>query len=57
MRILMQFRKNVNYKEYLSDFLMEICNTHTITFGYQTHIFSQFIFKLHIAWKAFDCLL
>ena len=53
----MQFRKNVNYKEYLSDFLMEICNTHTITFGYQTHIFSQFIFKLHIAWKAFDCLL
>ena len=23
------------------------CNTHTITFGYQRHFFSQFNFKLH----------
>ena len=40
-----------------SDCLIEICNTHTITFDYQTHFFSQFTFKLQLAWNVFDCLL
>ena len=39
MKMLMQFRTNVSYMAYLSDCLMEICNTHTIKFGYQTHFF------------------
>ena len=47
MNFLMQFRTNVNYMAFISDCLMEICNAHTITFGYQTHFFSQFTFKLH----------
>ena len=42
---------------YISDCLIEICNTHTITFGYQTHFFSQFTFELHLAWNVFGCLL
>ena len=57
MKIFMQFRTNVNYMAYISHCLMEICNTHIITFGYQTHFFSQFTFELHLAWKVFDCLL
>ena len=39
MKILMQFRTNLNYMAYISHCLMETCNTHTITFGYQTHFF------------------
>ena len=42
---------------YISDFLIEICNTHTMIFGYQTYFFSQFTFKLHLALFAIDCLL
>ena len=57
MKIFMQFRTNVNNMAYISDSLIEICNTHTITFGYQTHFFSQFTFELHLAWNVFDCLL
>ena len=57
VKVLMQFRTNVNYMAYISECLTEICNTHTITFGYQTHIFSQFTFELHLAWNVFDCLL
>ena len=57
MKIIMQFRTNVNYMATISDCLIQICNTHTITFGYQTHFLSQFTFKLHLARKAFDCLL
>ena len=56
MKVLMQFSTNVNYMSYIADCLIEICNTHTITFGYQTHFFSQFTFKLHLAWNVFDCL-
>ena len=57
MKILQQIRTNINYMPLLSDCLIEICNTHTITFGYQIHFFSQITFKLHLAWKVFDCLL
>ena len=57
MKILMQFRTNVNYMADVSDCFNEICNTHAIIFGYQTHVFSQFTFKLLLAWNAFDCLL
>ena len=53
----MQIGTNVNYMAYISDCLIEICNTHTITFVYQTHFFSQFGFKLQLARNAFDCLL
>ena len=34
MKIFMQIRTNVNYVACISDCLIEICNTHTITFGY-----------------------
>ena len=57
MKIFMQFKTNVNYMTYISDCLIEICNTHTITFGYQTHFFSHFTFVLHLTWNVFDCLL
>ena len=57
MKIFMQFRTNVNNMACISDCLIEICNTHTITFGYQTHFFSQFTFEWHLAWNVFDCLL
>ena len=57
MKILEQFRKNVNYVAYMSDYMIEIFNTHTITFGYEKHSVSQFTFKLHLAWNVFDCLL
>ena len=57
MEILMQFRTNVNYMAYISYCLIGICKTHTINFGYQTYFISQFTFKLHLAWNAFDCLL
>ena len=57
MKVFMQFRKNVNYMAYISDCFIEICNTHTITFVYQTHFFSQFTFELHLAWNVFDWLL
>ena len=57
MKVFMQFRKNVNYMAYISDCYIEICNTHTITFGYQTHVFSQFTLELHLAWNVSDCLL
>ena len=57
MKFLVQVRKNVNYKSYKSDCLIEISNTHTIFFGYQTHFFSQFTFKLQLASNAFECLL
>ena len=57
MKIPMHFRTNVNCIAYKSVCLIEICNTHTITFGYQTHLLSQFTFKLHLAWNDFDCLL
>ena len=56
MKIPMQFRTNVNYMSYISDCLIEICNTHSVTFGYQSHFFSQFTFKLNIALISFDCL-
>ena len=49
MKILMQLRTNVNYMAYMSDCMIEICSTHTTTFGYQTHFSSQFNFKLHLA--------
>ena len=45
MKILMQFRTNLNYMAFLSDILIEICNTHTINFVYQTHFFSQYTMK------------
>ena len=48
-KILMQFGTNVNYIAYLSECLIEICNAHTISFGYQTHFFSHFTFNLHFA--------
>ena len=57
MKVLMQFRTNVSNMAIISDCLIEIYNTHTITFGYQTHFFSHFTFKLHSAWNSFDCLL
>ena len=57
MKVFMQFGKNVNYMAYISDCYIEICNTHTITFGYQTHVFSQFTLESHLAWNVFDCLL
>ena len=49
MKILQQFRTNVNYMAQMTDCMIEICNTHAITFGYQTHFFLQFTFKLHLA--------
>ena len=49
VKILKQIRTNVNYIAYVSDCMIEICNTHTITFGYQRHFFTQFNFKLHLA--------
>ena len=49
MKIFMQFRTNVSYMAYISDCLIETCNTHTITSGYQTQFFSQFTFKLQLA--------
>ena len=57
MKVFMQFKKNVNYMAYTSDCFIEICNTHTITFGYQTHFFSQLTFELHLAWNVLDCFL
>ena len=57
MKILQQFRTIVNYIAYMSDCMIEICNTHAITFGYETHFFSQFTFKLHSAWNVLDRLL
>ena len=57
MKTFMQFRTNVNYMAYVSECLIEICNTHTITFGYQFLFFSQFTFEFHLAWNVFDCLL
>ena len=33
MKIIMHFRTNFNYMAYTSDCLIEICNTHTTTFG------------------------
>ena len=53
----MQFRTNVNYMAYIPDCLIVIYNTHIITFGYQTHFFSQFHFKLQLAWSNLDYLL
>ena len=53
----MQFRTYVKYMAYISDCSIEIFNIHSFTFGYQTHFFSQFTVKLHLAWNAFDCLL
>ena len=41
----------------MSACLIDVCSTHTITFGYQTHFSSQFTFKLHLAWNVFGCLL
>ena len=57
MKIFRQFRTNVNYMANISDCLIEICNTDTITCCYQTHHLSQFTFKFHLARNAFDCLL
>ena len=37
MKMIMQFRTNVNYMAYISDCWIEICNTHTTTFDYPTH--------------------
>ena len=37
----------------MSDCMIEICSTHTITFGYQNLLSSQFTFKLHLAWNIF----
>ena len=42
---------------HISDCLTEICSFQTINFGYQTHFFSQFTFKLHLAWNVSDCSL
>ena len=56
MKVLKQVRTNVNYVAYVSDCMIEICNAHTITFGYERHFSSQFTFKLRLARKAFDCL-
>ena len=49
MKILQLFRTNVNYMAKMSDCMIEICSTHTITFAYQTRFSSQFTFKLHLA--------
>ena len=57
MKIFMQIGTNLNYMAYISDCLIEICNTHTITFGYWTHFFYQVTFELHLAWSVFDYLL
>ena len=37
MKSLKQFRTNVNYLAYMSDCMIEICNTHTTNFGHQKH--------------------
>ena len=39
IKIFMQFRTSDNYMAGMSDCMIEICNTHTITFGYQRHSF------------------
>ena len=49
MEILKQFRENVNHMAHKSDCMIEICNTHTITLGYQRRFLSHFTFKLHLA--------
>ena len=54
MKILVQFGTNVNYMAYICDCLIEMCNTHTINFGYQTlfslTIFLQVIFSMKSLW-------
>ena len=50
MKNLTPFRTNVSYRAYISDCMIEICKTNTITFGYQTHFFSQSTFKLQLHW-------
>ena len=57
MKIFEQNRKNVNYMACMSDSMIEICNNPTITFGKQSHFFSQLTSELFLAWKVFDCLL
>ena len=47
--------KSVNNVEYMSDCMIEIYNTQTITFGYQRDFSSQFVFKVHLAWNVFHC--
>ena len=57
LKIPMQFRSNFNYMANQFDCFIEICNIRTIIFGYWTYFLSQFTFKIHLAWNAFDCLL
>ena len=57
MKNIEQFTKNVNYVEYMSICMIEICNTQPLNFACQRHLFSQFTFKLHLARNDFDCLL
>ena len=42
---------------YMSDCMIEICNTQTITVGYQKRFLSQITFKLHLVLHDFDFLL
>ena len=54
MKILKQVRTNVNYTAYVSDCITDICNTHTITFGYKRYFLSHFNLKLHLASECFS---
>ena len=48
----MQFKTNDNYMAYMSDCMIEICNTHTITFGYQRHSFLTIDFQVTFSMKC-----
>ena len=50
---LKQFRTNVNYMAYMSDCMIEICKTHTITFACQrrfSHNYLQVTFSIKCLW-------
>ena len=49
MEMLKQFRENVNCMANKFDCMIEICNTHTITLGYQRRFSSHFTLELHLA--------
>ena len=59
-KALSNLETNVNYIAYMSECMIEVCNTHRITFDYviMKHIFSHILpSSLHLAWNVFDCLL
>ena len=43
--------KNVNYLAYMSECMIDICNTCTKTFGYQRHFFSHFCLQITFSLK------